>query len=120
MKLRTILAEFVLPLALLAALIVLAFPVGQNHTMVMTSQGIALAAFIALALWVWREYSTDEREDRHRMAVGRTAYLAGSGVLVVAIVVQSVDGAVDPWLLAALAVMVLVKVFGSVWLRLRR
>jgi hypothetical protein len=114
------LTEFGLPLLLVAVLATLVWPVSQDHTMVMATQGILLAGIIALALFVWRESIADERESLHRMAISRIAYLVGAGVLVAGIVVQSVRGVVDPWLVWALMAMVVAKVVGSVWLRLHR
>ena len=103
---------------MITALVTIAWPVSANHTMVMASQGMLLAGFIVLVLWVWRETNGDERDRMHRMVVGRYAYLIGSGVLVCGVVVQSLDGAVDPWLAWALTVMVVTKVFGNVYARL--
>jgi len=101
-------------------LVTMVWPISADHTMVMASQGILLAGFVVLALWVWRETGADEREHLHRMVVGRWAYLVGSGILVTGIVVQSVHGTVDPWLAWALIGMVLSKIGGSVYARMRR
>lgn len=111
-------SELVLPVVLIAVLVSLVWPVARDHAMVMAQQGVLLAGFIAFALWLWREGGADEREDLHRMLIGRAAYLVGSGVLLAGIVVQSVAGSVDRWLVFALIGMVLTKVAGSIWARL--
>ena len=118
---KRILAEFILPFILLVVLASLVWPYGfgGGHAMVMARQGILLSGFIVFALWIWREQSLDEREELHRMLIGRVAYLVGSGILIAGIVVQSLGGIVDRWLVYSLMGMVLVKVVGSVWARRR-
>ena len=85
----------------------------------------AMAAFFILfvlyATTVWKERAGDEREYLHRAAAGRVAYLAGAGTLVVGIIYQAfVLHSVDPWLVLALAVMVLAKSGGLHYLQSRR
>jgi hypothetical protein len=113
-------AEVLVPVLLVVVLASLAQPVLSDHTMVMAQQGILLALFVAYALLVWREVGGDERDDLHRHLAGRIAYLVGSGVLVAGIIVQSLSGAVDPWLIATLAAMVLAKAVGIAFARYRR
>lgn len=76
------------------------------HFMVL---GIALAAFAAVAAFVLREGTGDERDSTHRMQAGRAAFLVGSGALVLAITVQSFSHSVDPWLAVALVAMLVTK-----------
>lgn len=84
--------------------------------MMITALIIGVAAF---AGFVWREQARDEREGLHRMLAGRAAYLAGSGVLAVGIILQSIAHALDPWLVIALAAMILAKVAGLIYGRVR-
>lgn len=113
--------ELIIPLVLLAVLISLVLPLGlaSGHAMVMAKQGVLLAGFVAFALWVWREAGGDERDNLHRMLTSRLAYVIGSGITVAGILYQSLHGLVDAWLVWALVGMVLTKVIGSVWARLR-
>lgn len=67
------------------------------------------------AVFVVREREGDEREDAHRMFAGRAAYLAGSGILLSGIVVQSLGEQLDPWLVIALLATVLTKVAAHVY-----
>ena len=63
------------------------------------------AGFVAL------EHGQDEREAAHVMYAGRVAYLAGLGVLTLALLWQGMTAhAIDVWVAAALGVMVLTKV----------
>ena len=66
--------------------------------------------FFAFAGLIWKESSGDEREDLHKLMAGRIAYLTGSGVIVIAIIVQGWQHMLDPWLVTALTAMVLAKV----------
>lgn len=69
----------------------------------------AVAAFGVVAAFVLREGAADEREHAHRNVAGRWAFLFGSATIVLGISVQSLDHALDPWLVIVLVVMVLAK-----------
>jgi uncharacterized membrane protein YgdD (TMEM256/DUF423 family) len=71
-----------------------------------------IAVFGIFAAVIWKEHARDEREHFHRMLAGRYAYLAGSSILVIGIILQSLQHHVDPWLIFALVGMILVKLFG--------
>jgi hypothetical protein len=71
-----------------------------------------LAAAALMCVWagfVMYEKAADEREEAHRMQAGRAAYLSGLAVLTAALVFQGLAHDIDPWISAALAAMVLVK-----------
>jgi hypothetical protein len=63
----------------------------------------------AYAVFVLRERAEDEREEAHRAAAGRAAFLAGSLVLLVGIIVEDLAHALDPWLVWALVGMLAAK-----------
>ena len=86
----------------------------------MTILGLTVAAFAALSIFILRETSSDEREDAHRMYAGRAAFFAGSLVLVFGIVAQSLRDTLDTWLVVALVVMVLAKLFARLWTNVYR
>ena len=73
------------------------------------------AIFFAFASLIWKESAGDEREDLHKLMAGRVAYLTGSGIIVVGIIVQGLSHQVDPWLVAALMAMVFAKVIALVY-----
>ena len=77
--------------------------------------GATIAAFGVVAGFVIRERAGDERDVMHRMYAGRVVFLAGTAVLVVGIVVQSFAYEVDPWLVGALAVMVVAKMLARAY-----
>ncbi len=74
-----------------------------------------IAVFGIFAAIIWKEKPRDEREGLHRMIAGRFAFLIGSGILVLGIMMQSIDNAVDPWLVYALVGMILAKIFGLLY-----
>ena len=77
--------------------------------------GATIAAFGVVAGFVVRERAGDERDVAHRMRAGRVAFLAGTAVLVIGIIVQSFTHQVDSWLVGALAVMLIAKMLFRVY-----
>lgn len=77
--------------------------------------GATIAAFGVVAGFIMRESAGDERDVTHRMRAGRVAFLAGTAILVVGIVTQSFMYEVDPWLVGALAGMVIAKMLARVY-----
>lgn len=76
---------------------------------------LILAAFSAFAVFVLRERATDEREQMHRMQVGRIGFLIGASVLTTGIIIQELYDALDPWLVVALVGMILGKVVAGIY-----
>ena len=79
-----------------------------------------LALFCIFAIFILRESVADEREASHRMLAARAAFLAGSLVLVLGIILEGRTHAVDPWLVGALVCMVVAKlctrIYSDYWL----
>jgi len=76
---------------------------------------------VTLCMLVWSgfvmyEKAIDEREVMLRMHAGRVAYLSGIGVLLLALIVQGFNHAIDPWIMLALAVMVISKLGARLYL----
>lgn len=82
---------------------------------------MTLATFITLLIilytffvvFVLRDKPADEREELHQRLAGRVAFMAGTGVMLIGVVVQSFTTGVDVWLVAALTAMILAKVFAA-------
>ena len=104
-----------LGLIIIAVLLLNPFHFWMPDMMVMCMLAIALALFGIFASFILREGSVDEREDQHKSFAGRNAFLAGSGILTLGIVVQGYAHAVDPWLVIALIVMVVTKIGSRMW-----
>lgn len=68
-----------------------------------------------VAVFVLSEGKGDERDDAHRAFAGRTAFFIGALVLIVAIIVQTLAHALDPWLVYVLVAMVAGKVIARLF-----
>ena len=97
-------------LIVLLALFLNPFSWFMPSMLVMTLLAVLLIAFFIFAAFVWREKAGDEREQTHQMLAGRVAFLVGSGVLVLGIIIQEYQHALDPWLVYTLGAMILAKV----------
>jgi hypothetical protein len=78
-----------------------------------------LVVSILMLVWagfILQESAHDERELVLTMKSGRIAYLAGLGVLLLALIVQGYAHAIDPWIAGTLAVMVLAKLSARLYL----
>ena len=74
-----------------------------------------IAVFGIFTAVIWREKPRDEREGFHSMYAGRLAFLTGSTILVIGIVVQELHHITDPWLIYALAGMTIAKILGFLY-----
>jgi len=70
---------------------------------------VLVLAVLILGLFFIREKVQDEREAQHRSFAGRIAFLSGSLIALIGIVVQSLNHNLDTWLLLTLGVMVAAK-----------
>lgn len=102
-------------LILITVLLLNPFEFWMPDMMVLGMLAFALVLFGLFASFILREDSRDERDEYHRTLAGRNAFLAGSAVLMVGIVVEGYMHAVDPWLVLALTVMVVVKIATRIW-----
>lgn len=102
-------------LVVISVLLLNPFHFWMPDMVVVCMLAIALGLFGLFATFILREKSVDEREDQHKSLAGRNAFLAGSGVLVLGIVVQGYMYEVDPWLVIALVVMIVVKFATRYW-----
>lgn len=73
-----------------------------------------IVAFVVFSAFIWRESDGDERDMHHRLMAGRFGFLSGCAVLVGAIIYQSLQHQLDPWLLMVLIVMVLSKLISRI------
>ena len=70
-----------------------------------------ILVFLLFAGLAWKEVAGDEREEQHRQFAGRISFLSGIGLLMIGIIYQSLQHALDPWLLVILCSMVIIKLF---------
>lgn len=69
--------------------------------------------------FIWKEKVKDERESLHRHISSRFAYLAGVAVLAVGIITQTINENLDPWLVVVICIMILGKLFGLIYSRVK-
>jgi hypothetical protein len=98
-----------LVLVLLTILVLNPFHFWMPNMMHMIILALTLASFAFFAIFILREKIRDEREVAHRMLSGRVAFITGSTLLTVAIVVQALQDTVDGWLVIVLVSMVISK-----------
>lgn len=111
------LKETIVTIALISIAILLLNPFHfwMPDMMVICMLATALVLFGIFASYILREESVDEREAQHKSLAGRSAFLAGAGVLMLGIVIQGYTHTVDPWLVIALIVMIITKIATLHW-----
>lgn len=111
------LKESIVTLGLIGTAILLLNPFHfwMPDMMVMTMLAAILVLFAIFASFILREKTRDERDDQHKALAGRNAFLAGSAILILGIIIQGYAHAVDEWLVITLIVMVLTKIGTRIW-----
>jgi len=114
---NSIIAEIIVSVILILLLLFLLnpFDLGMPQPVQITMMIGLGVLFIAFVVFVWKEKVADERERLHRHISARAAYLAGTAVLVIGVIVQSASHILDPWLVIALAAMILGKIIGLIY-----
>lgn len=102
-------------LIVLTILLLNPFNFWMPDTVIMCLLAITLGLFGIFASFVLGEKIIDERDRQHRTIAGRNAFLAGSGILTIAIVIQGYTHTVDPLLVTTLTVMIVVKIGTRIW-----
>lgn len=74
-----------------------------------------LILFGIFASFILKEKAFDERDDMNRSLAGRNAFLAGSAIIMIAIITQGYRHSIDPWLVIALIVMIIIKIGSHFW-----
>lgn len=111
------LKETIVTVALIAIAVLLLNPFHfwMPDMLVMVMLAVALVVFGIFASFILRERSADERDDQHKSLAGRNAFLAGSGILMLGIVIQGYTHTVDPWLVITLVAMIVTKIGSRIW-----
>lgn len=74
-----------------------------------------LVLFIIFAGFLWKEKPGDEREHMHKFIASRFAYFAMIATLILGVVLEGFNGEIDPWIVIALCVGLLAKIFGFIY-----
>lgn len=93
------------------------FMFSRVEMLVLAVFAACVAIFIAL---FWKEQAVDEREAVHMMFAGRVAFLIGTTLLTVGIVVQSLQHSLDAWLPVVLLAMVASKYAARIYAERRK
>lgn len=104
-----------LGLIVIAILLLNPFHFWMPDVVVMCILAVGLVLFAVFTIFILRETSIDERDAQHRTLAGRNAFLTGSAVLILGIIVQGYSHTVDPWLVVALIVMIVTKIGTRIW-----
>lgn len=114
---RNFLSETVVAIVIILLLFALINP--TNVFMTTTLEMMLIVGLVLLfglfVSFVWREKIQDERDSMLRMMADRVGFLAGSAILIIGIVVESLQHALSDWLLIALAAMIIAKILGIVY-----
>jgi peptidoglycan/LPS O-acetylase OafA/YrhL len=118
---KSFLSEIVVAIIIILLIFVLINPTGVfMPTMAEMTLIVGLVLMFGLfTLFVWREKAQDERDSMLRMMADRIGFLSGSTVLIVGIVIESLQHQLSDWLLIALASMVVAKIIGIVYGRIK-
>ena len=108
-------ATITICLTAIAILLLNPFHFWMPDVIVMIMLAFALVVFGIFASFILREKTADERDNVHRTLAGRNAFLAGSAILMIGIVIQGYTHSVDSWLVITLIVMILVKIITRIW-----
>lgn len=104
-----------LTLVVLAVLLLNPFHFWMPDMMVMGMLAILLVLFGVFASFILKEKIFDERDNVNRSLAGRNAFLAGSAILMLGIVIQGYSHSIDPWLVIALIMMIIIKIVTRIW-----
>jgi hypothetical protein len=102
-------------LILIAVLLLNPFDFWMPDMMVVGMLVLTLVLFGIFASFILREKTVDERDAVHETLAGRNAFLAGSALLILGIVVEGYTHTVDPWLVVSLVVMIVAKIATRIW-----
>ncbi|MBI2611728.1 hypothetical protein HYW54_03210 [Candidatus Gottesmanbacteria bacterium] len=85
-----------------------------GETSMMILAGLVIT-FVFFASFIYKEKVSDEREAYHRFLASRYAYLLGTSVLVLGVTIQTFQHTLDPWLVLTLITMILGKIAGQIY-----
>lgn len=111
-------SEILLILVLLSFSFLLLDPLdlAMGSMMYMTAVPLASLVYLASILFFWKEKAHDEREMEHRFYASRGAFLVGSGILMIGIILESLSHHVDIWLPMSLVGMSIAKLVINAYL----
>lgn len=114
--------ELIVSIILIGVLLIFLYPSAllMPETLQAMLMLVLITVFLAFLGLIWKEQAYDERDDFHRLHAGRFSFLAGATILVIGILIQNFNHDVDPWLVATLIIMILVKVAARVYSEIKK
>lgn len=76
---------------------------------------LLVVLFVIFTGLLWKEAPGDEREQLHKYIASRFAYFAAITTLVIAIIIQSSQKTIDPWLIITICIALLAKIAGLIY-----
>lgn len=76
---------------------------------------LLVVGFVGFAAVIWRETPGDEREQLHKFISARFAYFAALTTLIIAVIYESFQKVIDPWLIVTICVILLAKILGIIY-----
>lgn len=89
----------------------------HGETMVVVGMILAFAVF---ASFIWREKARDEREESNFAFAGRVAFLTGTSILALGILIQDLRHNLDLWLVGTLCAMLFAKIIAQLYNHYKR
>lgn len=102
-------------LILLLLIVLNPFHVWMPSMMHMIVISIIVIVFALFASFILKERVVDERDAVHRMLAGRAGFLTGSALLIIGIIVESIQGKIDSWMISALVGMIIAKIVTRIY-----
>lgn len=112
-----VIGEAIISIILIALLVFflnpleLMMPQGMHTIMI----PLLVVLFIVFTGVLWKETHGDERQELHKFIAARAAYFAAIATLIIGIVVESFQKAIDPWLIITICIALLAKIVGLMY-----
>ena len=112
-----LIGEIIISLALIGLLVFFINPLDllMPHMLHPFMVPFLIVLFIIFAGFLWKEKPGDEREQMHKFIASRFAYFATIAILIVGVILESFKGEIDPWIVIAICVGLLAKIFGFIY-----
>lgn len=107
--------EIISAIGLLVILALLMNPMGIYYSNMMLASFITILIllYIFFSVVVIRDRAADEREEKHQYFAGRVAFLVGTTVMIIGIIMQSISHKIDLWLVVTLIAMIAAKLIAT-------
>jgi len=102
-------------LVLVLVLLINSMSFYMSNMVLATCITVLVLCYSFFVLFVVRRKPQDEREETHERFAGRIAFMTGTFLMLVGVIVQSLSHQIDVWLVAALTVMIVSKLVAETY-----